>query len=301
MGGCLNERPGTVPACPHPMIRAFATALGVLALAVGAGVVALILFVPARRWLLTIVAAVLCVVMVGVQLLRFIGPEKTDVPGVAVRVLSANPVLGEADPLAVVQSARDLADVVVLQEVTPGLAVGCWPGRDVSASGACAPIQSSWRCTSPRLRSGRLTPSPMTTCVSPTPCAPFRRLLDGGYRDAAEQGWGGGDDSQLSERLSWLPVATSGGRHRPRARAQLRRDQCWHRGSARLRPSWAGHHHRGTGRPDRKLSGLVAGWRGGPARGAVDTESLVARGSVNRVDQRAEACAVRPQRRIADV
>ncbi|WP_099039542.1 endonuclease/exonuclease/phosphatase family protein [Mycobacterium neglectum] len=132
------------------MIRVFASVLGVLAFAVGAaglvsrylpidnefilvvaaaspylaiaGVIAMILFALARRWVLTILAAVLCVVMVGVQLPRFIGPENAGVPSVAVRVLSANLGLGEADPVAVVQSARNSADVVVLQEMTAGLA-----------------------------------------------------------------------------------------------------------------------------------------------------------------------------------
>jgi endonuclease/exonuclease/phosphatase (EEP) superfamily protein YafD len=139
------------------MIRVLTTALGLLAFAIGtaglvsrylplsnefvlvvaaaspyltnAAVVALILFGLARRWLLTILAAVLCVVMISVQLPRFLGPEKIDVPSVAVRVLSANLGLGEADPDVVVQTAGDLADVVVVQEMTPGLAA------DMSAAG----------------------------------------------------------------------------------------------------------------------------------------------------------------------
>src|SRR5690348_15564529 len=100
------------------MIRVFATVLGVLALVVGAvglasryvpitneavlvvaaaspyltaaGVIALILFALARRWVLTIAAAVLCVVAIGVQLPRFIGPERMDVPSVTLRVVTAN-------------------------------------------------------------------------------------------------------------------------------------------------------------------------------------------------------------------
>ena len=114
------------------MIRVFATVLGVLAFGVAAaglasrylpignegvlvvaaaspylavaGLVAMILFVGARQWVLTILAAVLCLVMVGVQLPRYIGPEKPRVPGVAVRVVTANLGLGEADPLAVVDA-----------------------------------------------------------------------------------------------------------------------------------------------------------------------------------------------------
>ena len=71
---------------------------------------------------LTILAAVPCLVLVGIQLPRYIGPEKTSVPGVAVRVVTANLGLGEADPLPVVTLARESADVLVLQEMTPAVA-----------------------------------------------------------------------------------------------------------------------------------------------------------------------------------
>jgi endonuclease/exonuclease/phosphatase (EEP) superfamily protein YafD len=134
------------------MIRVLATVLGVLAFVVGAvgvasryvpitneavlvvaaaspyltaaGVVALVLFVLARRWVLTIVAALLCVVMIGVQLPRFIGPERVDVPSVAVRVVTANLGMGQADSSAVAELARSSADVLVIQELTPEAATG---------------------------------------------------------------------------------------------------------------------------------------------------------------------------------
>lgn len=134
------------------MIRVFATVLGVLAFAVGAaglasrylpitneailvvsaaspyltaaGVVALIMFVLSRRWLLTIAAALLCVVMIGVQLPRFIGPERMDVPSVAVRVVTANLGFGRADSNAVAELASSSADVLVIQELTPEAAAG---------------------------------------------------------------------------------------------------------------------------------------------------------------------------------
>ena len=134
------------------MIRLFVTVLGVLALAVGAAglvsrylpvtneivlvvaaaspyltvacVFALIMFGLAQRWLLTIVAALLCVVMIGVQLPRFIGPEKTDVPSVALRVLTANLGIGRADPPAVAELAHSSADVLVIQELTPDAVTG---------------------------------------------------------------------------------------------------------------------------------------------------------------------------------
>lgn len=89
-----------------------------------AGGVALVLFALARRWVLTIVAALLCVVMIGVQLPRFIGPERMDVPSVAVRVVTANLGFGRADSSAVAELARSSADVLVLQELTPEAASG---------------------------------------------------------------------------------------------------------------------------------------------------------------------------------
>lgn len=134
------------------MIRVFATVLGVLAFVVGAvglasrylpitnegilvvsaaspyltvaGGIALILFALAQRWVLTIAAALLCVVMIGVQLPRFIGPERMDVPSVAVRVVTANLGFGRADSDAVAELARSSADVLVIQELTPEAAEG---------------------------------------------------------------------------------------------------------------------------------------------------------------------------------
>jgi len=133
------------------MIRAVPTVIGALALAVGAvglvarylpitnevvlilaalspylsaaALLAMILFAVVRRWALTIVAAVLCAVMLIVLLPRYLGPEKTTVPVVSVRVLTANLSLGQADPNAVVALARNAADVLAVQEMTPGLAV----------------------------------------------------------------------------------------------------------------------------------------------------------------------------------
>ncbi len=134
------------------MIRLFLTALGVLALAVGAtglasrylpvtnevvlviaaaspyltiaAVLAMMLLGLARRWLLTIVAAVLCVVSIGVQLPRFLGPEKVGVPSVAIRVVTANLGFGQADSRAVTELADTTADVLVIQELTPDAVAG---------------------------------------------------------------------------------------------------------------------------------------------------------------------------------
>ncbi|MFG1933134.1 endonuclease/exonuclease/phosphatase family protein [Mycobacterium sp. NPDC048908] len=88
-----------------------------------AGLVAMISFAVVRRWVPTIVSALLCAVMLLVLLPRYLGPEKPPVPSVPVRVLTANLGLGAADPKGVVALARDSADVLVVQELTPGLAV----------------------------------------------------------------------------------------------------------------------------------------------------------------------------------
>ncbi len=89
-----------------------------------AGLVAMLLFAVVRRWVPTIVSALLCVVLLLVLLPRYLGPERGAVPSVPVRVLTANLGLGEADPKAVVAMARDAADILVVQELTPGLIAG---------------------------------------------------------------------------------------------------------------------------------------------------------------------------------
>lgn len=132
------------------MIRVLATVLGALAFAVAAsglvarylpirhdvvlvlaaaspyltaaGLAAMVLFGVARRWVPTILAACLCLVMLAVLAPRYFGPEKVGVPSVAVRVVSANLGLGQADAGAVVALANASADVLVVQELTPELA-----------------------------------------------------------------------------------------------------------------------------------------------------------------------------------
>jgi len=134
------------------MIRAFLTVLGLLAFAVGAAglasrylpitndavlvvaaaspyltvaaVFALILFGLSRRWLSAVFAAVLCVAMIGVQLPRYLGPEKVGVPSVAIRVVTINLGFGQADPRVVTELATATADVLVLQELTPAAVTG---------------------------------------------------------------------------------------------------------------------------------------------------------------------------------
>ncbi|HEX2212160.1 MAG TPA: endonuclease/exonuclease/phosphatase family protein [Mycobacterium sp.] len=132
------------------MIRVWATVLGALAFTVAAaglvarylpirhevvlvlaaaspyltvaGLAAMVLFGVARRWVQTILAACLCLLMLAVLAPRYFGPEKVGVPSLAVRVVSANLGMGQADARAVVELANASADVLVVQEMTPELA-----------------------------------------------------------------------------------------------------------------------------------------------------------------------------------
>ncbi len=222
-----------------------------------AGLAAMILFAVVRRWVLTIVAAVLCVVMLMVLMPRFLGPEKSAVPSVSVRVLTANLSLGQADPKAVVALARDRADVLVVEEMTPGLAaamsaagldvvmphrsidprrnaagIGLWSRYPIPDSQAVVGYQLAMRTAriqvpgvviAPTLLAVHLAapwvqpldyfrddiarfPTTLQAAVrnagagavivagdlnSTYDMQPFRRLLDEGYRDAAEQAGAG--------------------------------------------------------------------------------------------------------------
>src|SRR3954468_1718367 len=263
------------------MIRMSATVVGVLSLAVAAvglvarylpisndavlviaalspflaaaGVAAMILFAVVRRWVLTILAAVLCAVMLLVLMPRFLGPEKSTVPSVSVRVLTANLSLGQADPKGVVALARDTADVLVVQEMTPGLSVamsaagldgvmpyrsidprknaegiGIWSRSPIPDSQAVAGYQLAMRTARLGVPGVRFAPTVLAVHLAapwvqplryfradiaqfPTTLQaaarnagsgavivagdlnstydmqPFRRLLDAGYRDGAEE------------------------------------------------------------------------------------------------------------------
>jgi endonuclease/exonuclease/phosphatase (EEP) superfamily protein YafD len=134
------------------MIRILATVLGLLASAVAvAGVVArylpierhsvlvlaaaspylmlagpigMLLLGLGRRWVLTLLAASLCVVMIGIQLPRYFGAKASEMPAAGVRVMTANLGMGRADPLAIAALARASADVLVVQEMTSEAATG---------------------------------------------------------------------------------------------------------------------------------------------------------------------------------
>lgn len=81
---------------------------------------AVLLFAVSRHWTLVATAAALTVAVLAVQAPWYIGsPTAT---GPVVRFVSANLLLGRADPAAVAALAREHADVLAVQELTPALA-----------------------------------------------------------------------------------------------------------------------------------------------------------------------------------
>lgn len=76
----------------------------------------------ARSWWAAGAAAALLAVAVAVQGPLFFGSDKAPADSVPVRVLTVNLAMGKADPDALVAAAREQADVLVVQELTPELA-----------------------------------------------------------------------------------------------------------------------------------------------------------------------------------
>jgi endonuclease/exonuclease/phosphatase (EEP) superfamily protein YafD len=99
---------------------------------------AVALFGAARQWLLVGVAAGLVAAMIAVQAPLFIASNDTQAQGVKLRIISANLKEGEADPKYLVASARERADVLSFQELTP-TAVG-----RLSAAGIDAAFPYRW-------------------------------------------------------------------------------------------------------------------------------------------------------------
>jgi endonuclease/exonuclease/phosphatase (EEP) superfamily protein YafD len=102
-----------VPIVNRPLI---ATAALAPYLMLGAPV-AVLLFAALRRWLVAMLAAALTVGVVAVQLPWHVASEPGD--GVPVRFMSANLRYGHGDPATVVRLARENADIVAVQELTP--------------------------------------------------------------------------------------------------------------------------------------------------------------------------------------
>jgi endonuclease/exonuclease/phosphatase (EEP) superfamily protein YafD len=83
------------------------------------GPLSVVLLTLARRWILAIVAVGLTMATLAVQLPLYRGSDAARTAGVGLRVISANLFEGQADPSYLVRSAREHADVLAFQELTP--------------------------------------------------------------------------------------------------------------------------------------------------------------------------------------
>jgi endonuclease/exonuclease/phosphatase (EEP) superfamily protein YafD len=110
--------------------------------------VAAVLLLWRRRWVLASSAVGLTVATVAIQLPMYVGPDAIRDSGVEVRVMTANIYMGMADAGHLVRSARDHADVIGIQELTPSAvdrlsAAGLnssFPYRYLEARGASAGV-----------------------------------------------------------------------------------------------------------------------------------------------------------------
>jgi len=87
---------------------------------------AVLVFALSRHWTLVSIAAVLTVAVLAVQLPWYIGSPDPG-SGTTLRFVSANLLLGEAEPASVAGLAAEHADVLAVQELTPELAAALSP------------------------------------------------------------------------------------------------------------------------------------------------------------------------------
>lgn len=111
-----------VPATNRPLL---ATAALSPYLMLGAPL-AVLVFALSRHWTLVSVAAVLTVAVLAVQLPWYVGSPDPD-SGTTLRFISANLLLGEAEPAALAGLAAEHADILAVQELTAELAAALSP------------------------------------------------------------------------------------------------------------------------------------------------------------------------------
>lgn len=75
-----------------------------------------------RSWWAAAVAGVLVVVAVAIQVPQFVGSGSTPAEAVAIRVMTVNLGMGAAEPESLIATARERADVLLMQELTPAAA-----------------------------------------------------------------------------------------------------------------------------------------------------------------------------------
>lgn len=90
-------------------------------LTIGAAAVSAAALLLARSWWAAALAAVLLAVAVGVQVPMVVGSGGPPTDTVAVRVLTVNLRMGAAEPEPLLAIARERADVLIVQELTPDL------------------------------------------------------------------------------------------------------------------------------------------------------------------------------------
>jgi endonuclease/exonuclease/phosphatase (EEP) superfamily protein YafD len=83
------------------------------------GPVSVILLALARRWILAIAAVGFTVASLSIQRPLYRGSDAVPTAAVGLRVISANLREGQADPGYLVRSAREQADIIAFQELTP--------------------------------------------------------------------------------------------------------------------------------------------------------------------------------------
>lgn len=103
-----------LPVVNHPLLI---LAAGSPYLSVGAALASVLLLASNQRWWAAAGALVLMAAAVLVQAPRLIPDGHGE--GVAVRVVTVNLRLGQADPTSIVALARSRADVLIVQELTP--------------------------------------------------------------------------------------------------------------------------------------------------------------------------------------
>ncbi|MGC1213999.1 MAG: endonuclease/exonuclease/phosphatase family protein [Micromonospora sp.] len=83
----------------------------------------LVLVLALRRWWPAVVAAVTALALIGVVAPRAFASDQPDAKGPTLRLLTANLLMGEADPAALVELVRTQhVDVLTVQEFTPQIA-----------------------------------------------------------------------------------------------------------------------------------------------------------------------------------
>lgn len=107
-----------MPLHNHPVLIAAALAPWLL----GGSVVAVVLFALARRWLLVTVAVLVAGTGLALQLPWYMATSGARADTVELRVMTANLYLGSADAVALTSTARQDADILVVQELTPDAA-----------------------------------------------------------------------------------------------------------------------------------------------------------------------------------